>query len=101
MNVGDRKREREMKEWTVFYEGYFNFRGWTPCGCEEARLASPPDVAAIPPSNEVESAEMKTRNEARKFHEREGTACRMEIDRVGPLLQKWRRSKNAENFFHN
>ena len=101
VKVGERKKEQELKEWTVYYEQYFSFRGWSPCDCEKVRLASPPDVAAITPSGEMESAEVKARKEARSLHKREMTECRTERDRVGPLLQKWKIDKNVENFFHN
>ena len=101
MEIGERKKKQELKEWTAYYEQYFDHRGWCPCACERVRLANPPDMAAIIPSGEMDSAEIEERKEARALHKKEMSECRTVNDRVGPLLQRWKVDKSAENFFHN
>ena len=69
VGVGNRKREREENEWTAFHREYYSFRGWTPCDCERAKLASPPDIAMIAKHDEVKGAWIVTREESQAFHQ--------------------------------
>ena len=101
MKIGKRKEDQELKEWTTYHEDYFSFRGWYPCVCEEMRLANTPDMATITPIGDTNNAEVNARKEARALHKRTMTECRTVNDRVGPLLQKWKRDKSANNFFNN
>ena len=99
--IGKRKENQELEEWTAYHEQYFDHRGWFPCACERARLANPPDMTEITPSGGMNNAEIEERKKARALHKKERSECRTVNDRVGPLLQRWKRDKNANNFFVN